>query len=103
MAFGIKRDELVEWKRSVKAGEVAFLTHYWIDERFPGCDTVTKVGCADIGRLINWGIQHGLKAEWIHYDPEHPHFDLFGDRQYEILKKEEQWEQISRFSLSKQK
>lgn len=51
MAFGIKRKELVEWKKKVSQGEIAFLTHYWIDDRFPGMTTVTKVGCADLEKL----------------------------------------------------
>ncbi|RWZ60386.1 hypothetical protein EQV77_03575 [Halobacillus fulvus] len=102
MAFGINRKELKEWKSKVHAGEVAFLTHYWIDERFPGCDTVTKAGCADIEKLIEWGKKHGLKKEWIHQDPRFPHFDLFGDIQYRILREEGEWEQIERFQLKKQ-
>ncbi|WP_101843985.1 hypothetical protein [Halobacillus sp. Marseille-P3879] len=100
MAFGIKREELQLWKRRVEEGEVVFLTHYWLDDRFPDCDTVTKVGCADIDKLAAWGEKYGLRKEWIHRDPRHPHFDLFGTRQFEILKSERQWEQIRRFSLS---
>ncbi|GGF10254.1 hypothetical protein GCM10010954_05970 [Halobacillus andaensis] len=99
MAFGVKREELLQWKRNVKEGRISFLTHYWLDDRFPGCDTVTKVGCSDIEKLSHWGKQYGLQKEWIHHDPYHPHFDLFGQRQYEILKQEKQWEQIQRFSL----
>ncbi|MFG6148806.1 hypothetical protein [Halobacillus sp. B23F22_1] len=99
MAFGVKREELLQWKRNVKEGRISFLTHYWLDDRFPGCDTVTKVGCSDIDKLSYWGKQYGLQKEWIHYDPLHPHFDLFGQRQLEILKQEKQWEQIQRFSL----
>ncbi len=55
MAFGIKRDELMAWKKAVSSGEIAFLTHYWIDERFPGCKTVTKAGCADIRKTERMG------------------------------------------------
>lgn len=55
MAFGLKREELYAWKEAVNRGEVAFLTHYWIDDRFPGATTVTKVGCGDIEKLIQWG------------------------------------------------
>ncbi|KPC98263.1 hypothetical protein LR69_03534 [Geobacillus sp. BCO2] len=51
MAFGIRRHELAAWKEKVKRGEIAFLTHYWYDERFPHCTTVTKVGCADVENL----------------------------------------------------
>lgn len=89
MAFGIKREELREWKEKVKKGEIAFLTHYWIDERFPGCYTVTKVGCKDVQKLAEWGRKFGLKPEWIDdRKVDYPHFDLFGIRQAEILKNE---------------
>ncbi|MFQ3543222.1 hypothetical protein Q7A53_03995 [Halobacillus rhizosphaerae] len=101
MAFGLKREELVRWKKNVKKGEIAFLTHFWIDDRFPGCDTVTKVGCADLKKLTAWGRTYGLEPNWIHNDPRFPHFDLFGPRQVDILKKENQWDQIERFSLNK--
>ncbi|MFC7060335.1 hypothetical protein [Halobacillus seohaensis] len=99
MAFGVKRVELVEWKKKVEQGDIAFLTHYWIDDRFPECDTVTKVGCANMDKLVKWGEAYQLKAEWIHHDSKYPHFDLLGNRQYEILKKENQEEQLKRFSL----
>ncbi|SER09627.1 hypothetical protein SAMN04487944_101215 [Gracilibacillus ureilyticus] len=98
MAFGIDRKTLTNWKKSVREGQISFLTHYWIDERFPGCKTVTKVGCSDINKLICWGKQHGLKAEWIHFDKEYPHFDLFGERQKEILLAENQMEQLKNFN-----
>lgn len=99
MAFGIKRDELKQWKQQVINGEIAFLTHYWIDERFPGCDTVTKVGCNDVNKLKAWGRQYGLEDHWIDYKEKYPHYDLFGKHQLSILKSEEQWEQINRFKL----
>ncbi|ALX47875.1 hypothetical protein [Lentibacillus amyloliquefaciens] len=99
MAFGINRRELQKWKKDVKNGQISFLTHYWIDERFPGCDTVTKVGCNDLNKLINWGAQYSLQPKWIHNDEHHPHFDLFGEKQARILRKEQQWEQIKRFEL----
>lgn len=51
MAFGINRKELQLWKKKITSGEVAFLTHYWLDERFPGYKTVTKVGCGDLEKL----------------------------------------------------
>lgn len=101
MAFGVKREELIAWKTNVKKGNIAILTHFWLDERFPGCDTVTKVGCKNIGKLQAWGEHYGLSPEWIHKDPLYPHFDLFGDRQLEILKEEGCWEQIHRFQLDK--
>jgi hypothetical protein len=89
MAFGISRSELNEWKRKVADGEIAFITHYWIDERFPDCKTVTKVGCSDVEKLIAWGKQYGLKPEWIdRRKKSYPHFDLLGDKQKEILTKE---------------
>lgn len=97
MAFGITRDELYEWKRQVKNGQIAFLTHYWIDKRFPGCKTVTKVGCSNISDLIEWGKQYGLKEEWIDLKEEYPHFDLFGKYEYDILKEEGLLLQLKRF------
>ncbi|MGD6779340.1 MULTISPECIES: hypothetical protein [Bacillaceae] len=97
MAFGIKRGELQEWKEKVRNGEIAFLTHYWIHPRFDGITTVTKAGCCDVKKLIDWGSQYGLKEEWIHKRDQYPHFDLIGDTQLEILKKEGQWTQIHRF------
>jgi hypothetical protein len=89
MAFGLKKKELAEWKRQIDNGEIAFLTHYWLDDRFPGCKTVTKVGCADLEKLKNWGKRYGLKEEWIHYRKDgYSHFDLLGDTQKKILKEE---------------
>ncbi|SHN17516.1 hypothetical protein [Gracilibacillus kekensis] len=99
MAFGIDRKTLRAWKKDVQEGRIAFLTHFWLDDRFPGCNTVTKVGCANYPKLISWGKKYGLREEWIHQDPTFPHFDLFGERQKEILEQEEQWEQIKRFKL----
>ena len=101
MAFGIKRDELEKWKQNVQKGEISFLTHYWYDERFPKYHTVTKVGCADVNQLIKWGIENSLKPEWIHYYKGYPHFDLLGERQYEILMKYGLQEQIHRFNLKR--
>ncbi|MBT2661225.1 hypothetical protein [Bacillus sp. ISL-45] len=89
MAFGIKRHELKEWKNKVERGELAFLTHYWIDDRFPDCSTVTKVGCSDLDRLAEWGRKYGLRPEWIDKrKPAYPHFDLLGGKQAEILEQE---------------
>lgn len=102
MAFGIKREELVSWKETVKRGEIAFLTHYWIDERFPGCKTVTKVGCSDVDRLIKWGEQYGLKPEWIDHKAGYPHFDLFGHYQETIMQAENKLSQVNRLE-TKQK
>ncbi|MDN7245681.1 hypothetical protein ACSFXN_07590 [Planococcus sp. 1R117A] len=97
MAFGIKREELNRWKQNVEAGNIAFLTHYWIDDRFPGCSTVTKVGCSDLEKLEQWGKQYGLKAEWMDLRGDYPHFDLFGDHQRRILSAEGMMEQLNRF------
>lgn len=99
MAFGVSRQELVNWKRDVLKGEVAFLTHYWLDDRFPGCTTITKAACGNLDQLIQWGKKYGLKPEWIHHDASYPHFDLFGENQRKILQAENQWEQINRFNL----
>lgn len=99
LAFGIDRSELKHWKAKVKNGEIAFLTHYWLDDRFPDCRSVTKVGCSDVGKLIKWGKTHELQEEWIHNHKRFPHFDLFGSKQKEILQKEHMWEHIERFNL----
>ncbi|MBD1379348.1 hypothetical protein [Metabacillus arenae] len=99
MAFGIKRQELMDWKNQVKSGNIAFLTHYWLDERFPDCHTVTKVGCTDIQKLIDWGYANQLRPEWIHYKSDYPHFDLLGERQIKVLKKYGLDDHILRFQL----
>ncbi|WP_156289156.1 hypothetical protein [Oceanobacillus salinisoli] len=100
MAFGLKRDELRAWQEKVRCGKIAFLTHYWMDERFPESYTVTKVGCSDLEKLQKWGEKYGLDSKWIHRDDKYPHFDLFGEYQREVLYKEKQFEQIERFNLS---
>lgn len=95
MAFGIKKKDVQEWKRKIDEGEIAFLTHYWLDDRFPGCKTVTKAGCNDIEKLAEWGRKHGLRKEWIHHrNGGYPHFDLLGDKQEEILIAEGLFEHI---------
>ncbi|BDG35624.1 hypothetical protein HT574_15580 [Parageobacillus sp. VR-IP] len=99
MAFGIRRWELMEWKEKVKRGEIAFLTHYWYDERFPEYTSVTKVGCSDIEKLAAWGKQYGLRKEWIHRRGEFSHFDLLGETQKEILQQEGLTEHLLRFHL----
>lgn len=99
MAFGITKSELNSWKSKVKNGEIAFLTHYWLDERFPSNFTVTKVGCSDKEKLLAWGERFSLKAGWIHQDPHFPHFDLFGETQIKVLQTEGKWEQINKFAL----
>ncbi|MFD1030642.1 hypothetical protein [Metaplanococcus flavidus] len=94
MAFGIRRAELNRWKVDVEEGNISFLTHYWIDDRFPGCSTVTKVGCSDLVKLKDWGLQYGLRPEWLDLRGNYPHFDLFGDRQRFILEAENMLEQL---------
>jgi hypothetical protein len=102
VAFGIKRSELNNWKQQVQKGDsIVFLTHYWLDPRFPHAKTVTKAGCANLGLLIEWGNQYGLKPEWIHKREQYPHFDLLGDRQVEILMKEGIFDQLKRFHIKK--
>lgn len=98
MAFGIKRMELKKWKQDVMDGKIAFLTHFWQDERFPNAYTVTKVGCIDVHTLATWGKQYGLKREWIHMH-RYPHFDLFEDVQIRVLKSEGLYDHIERFQL----
>ncbi|WP_096154524.1 MULTISPECIES: hypothetical protein [Bacillus] len=97
MAFGIKRAELMSWKRKVENGDIAFITHYWVHPKFPHIHTVTKVGCCDIEHLVKWGEKYGLKSEWIHNREQFPHFDLIGEKQLEILEIENQWDQINKF------
>ncbi|WP_068777085.1 hypothetical protein [Paenibacillus sp. FJAT-26967] len=99
MAFGIKREELQQWKEAVSRGEIAYLTHYWLEPRFPGVTTVTKVGCADLDRLSKWCIQNGLSPRYIHNRSSFPHFDLIGPKQVEILRKEGLREQLERFRM----
>jgi len=99
MAFGINREELTRWKKAVSAGEIAFLTHYWLDPRFPGITTVTKVGCNDLSRLTHWCEDNGLPPQYIHNRSTYPHFDLIGPKQPEILRKEGLWDQLERFKM----
>lgn len=101
MAFGINRTDLRVWQHKVKSGEIAFLTHYWLDNRYPHCNTVTKVGCNDVTKLTEWGTQYGLLSHWIDRHQKYPHFDLFGDKQLAILLSEQEWEHIRRFNLIK--
>ncbi|RUS47154.1 hypothetical protein [Cohnella sp. AR92] len=99
MAFGITRLELSEWKRQVLQGEIAYLTHYWLDPRFPGITTVTKVGCANLDRLRSWCLENGLNPRYIHERETYPHFDLIGAKQKEILLREGLENQLARFRL----
>ncbi|MFC5463644.1 hypothetical protein [Lederbergia graminis] len=98
MAFGISKSELKKWKKLIDDGEIAFITHYWLDDRFPGINTVTKVGCNDLLRLADWGKGYGLKGEWIHHRKDgYSHFDLLGEKQVEILTKEGLLSQLESF------
>jgi hypothetical protein len=99
MAFGISREDLKRWKHAVSEGNIAFITHYWLDPRYPGAKTVTKVGCADLNKLQAWCISHGLNPAYIHHRDQYPHFDLLGSKQKQVLVLEKQWEQIRRFKL----
>ncbi|KIL41286.1 hypothetical protein SD70_08565 [Gordoniibacillus kamchatkensis] len=99
MAFGITRQQLEAWKQAVARGEIAFLTHYWYDPRFPGCRTVTKAGCTDLDKLAAWCRKHGLNPAYIHQRPPFPHYDLIGRKQVEVLKAEGQLEQLRKFRL----
>ncbi|MGV3488621.1 MAG: hypothetical protein ACO1OC_08580 [Tuberibacillus sp.] len=99
MAFGIKKTELNRWKRQVCSGQIAFLTHYWYDVRFPQYRTVTKAGCSDIDKLISWGKKYGLKPKWIDKRSDFPHYDLMGETQRKILIAEGCFEDIKKFRL----
>lgn len=99
MAFGITRKELASWKQAVSRGEIALITHYWYDPRFPDVNTVTKAGCSDLARLTAWCENHGLNPKYIHRRSEFPHYDLIGPKQVEILQKEQRWDQLRRFKL----
>ncbi|WP_127581261.1 hypothetical protein [Paenibacillus koleovorans] len=99
MAFGITRQEMNAWKQAVSRGDLAFLTHYWLDPRFPDSRTVTKVGCSDLGKLADWCVRNGLNPRYIHRRAEYPHFDLIGPKQVQILRAEGLLEQVNRFRL----
>lgn len=99
MAFGLTREELIEWKNKVISSEIAIITHYWQDDRFPNITTVTKIGCADLNKLTDWGLKYNLKPEWIDLRIDYPHFDVFGKKQVEILLHENQTTQIERFQI----
>jgi hypothetical protein len=99
MAFGITRDELNQWKEAVSRGEIAFLTHFWFDPRFPAYNTVTKVGCSDLARLADWCSINGLPPKYIHNRSPFPHFDLIGPKQKDILLLNGLSEQLERFNM----
>ncbi|WP_337101548.1 hypothetical protein [Paenibacillus sp. YIM B09110] len=99
MAFGITRAEMESWKTAVAGGDIAFLTHYWLDSRFPDMRTVTKVGCSDLAKLSRWCLDNGLNPRYIHNRDPFPHFDLLGAKQRELLLKENKHDQLERFGL----
>ncbi|NMO97782.1 hypothetical protein [Paenibacillus lemnae] len=99
MAFGISRNELRAWQTRVAAGEIAYLTHYWYDPRFPSVSSVTKVGCSDLVRLRQWCTANELDPRYIHRRMPYPHFDLMGSKQIELLEKAGLHEHIVRFGL----
>lgn len=99
MAFGINRNELKQWKVKVNRGEIAFLTHFWYDPRFPHHHTVTKAGCSDLDKLMVWGERYELQPEWIHRRSRYPHFDLLGERQKDILERESLESHLTRFRI----
>jgi len=90
------------WKAAVEQGELAYLTHYWHDERFPNYKTVTKVGCSDLSKLTAWCKQFHLDPKYIHYRDRYPHFDLLGPYQYEVQKQLGLYNHIERFHIHKQ-
>ncbi|GKU79759.1 hypothetical protein [Paenibacillus sp. L3-i20] len=99
MAFGISRDEMIRWKSTVAGGEIAFLTHYWLDPRFPGMKTVTKVGCSNLDKLSEWCRSNGLNPHYIHARDQYPHFDLLGKKQVEVLLQEKLFDHLERFNI----
>ncbi|PPA71944.1 hypothetical protein [Jeotgalibacillus proteolyticus] len=103
MAFGIDKKKLADWKKAIDSGEIAFITHYWLDSRFPEAKTVTKAGAKDLDMLASWGEKYGLRKEWIHIRKDgYSHFDLLGDRQIDILKKEGLNDHLIKFGLIKE-
>lgn len=99
MAFGISKLELRQWKRTVSQGDIAFLTHFWWEPRFPNIHCVTKVGCSDLKRLVQWCKMNQLSPQYIHHRDRYPHFDLIGPKQKEILTSEGYHDHILRFRL----
>ncbi|EUJ33316.1 hypothetical protein MFLO_03215 [Listeria floridensis FSL S10-1187] len=104
MAFGVKRDELKAFQQKAESGEVALLTHYWLDKRFPNSKTVTKAASSDLEALKKWGSQYHLPEAYIDYGHKNlPHYDLFGEIQLKVLEQEGKWDQIERFHLRGEK
>ncbi|TDL34934.1 hypothetical protein E2R51_04210 [Jeotgalibacillus sp. S-D1] len=102
MAFGINKNHITEWKHAIDRGEIAFLTHYWLDDRFPDSKTVTKVGAKNLEKLAEWGKKYQLKKQWIHIRKDgYSHYDLLGETQILILEKEGLDEHLIRFQIIK--
>lgn len=101
MAFGINRVELQRWKDQVIRGEIAIITHYWYDKRFPQYSTVTKIGCNNLEKLKQWGKKYALNPKWIDQHKKYPHYDLFGSLQLKVLMAEKQFDQIKKFQLDR--
>lgn len=101
IAFGITRAELEAWKAAIDQGQIAYLTHYWRDARFPNSRTVTKVGCRDVNKLAAWCKAHHLNPKYIHVREKYPHFDLLGSYQYKVLQQLGLHDHIERFGLHK--
>ncbi|MTH51848.1 hypothetical protein GKZ89_00405 [Bacillus mangrovi] len=101
MAFGITKAEIEEWKKKVADGEVALLTHFWKDERFPHSHAVTKAGCRDLGKLAEWGNRFGLDEKWIDRRSSYPHYDLMGAIQIKVLEHYGRNDIIHKFKLKK--
>ncbi|MGD7043806.1 hypothetical protein [Jeotgalibacillus proteolyticus] len=103
MAFGINKKALRDWKNAIDNGEIAFLTHYWLDDKYPQYHTVTKAGAKNLEQLALWGENYQLKKEWIHVRKDgYSHFDLLGSTQIHILKSEGLSDHLARFNLIKE-
>ncbi|KIL47840.1 hypothetical protein [Jeotgalibacillus campisalis] len=103
MAFGINKEAVNNWKHAIDNGEIAFLTHFWLDDRFPEYHTVTKAGAKNIDQLALWGEKYQLKKEWIHVRKDgYSHFDLLGNTQIKVLKAEGLAEHLHRFKIIKE-
>ncbi|MDQ0299248.1 hypothetical protein J2S78_001668 [Salibacterium salarium] len=100
MAFGINKRELENWKQQAQKEEIALITHFWYDPKFPHYHSVTKAANSNVNKLAEWGLQYGLKPEWIHHRDPFPHFDLLGEKQVQVLKEEGKYSQIERFCLN---
>lgn len=53
----------------------------------------------DVAKLIQWGERYELRKEWIDRRSRYPHFDLFAERQRQVLQAEGLEGQLARFSI----